>query len=196
MPSSPDMYGQPLGLLQAVALHGLKQQSPTALVYCTPAPSCLARPFICFKPLHHMAGNHEPDCSGVLRVQVRSLQLGEVPLTSLTAIVASGAEQGHTPAVLLAGSYDSHVYAYAPGPGRQLGAFPGHSDAVSCLHLWGSDQLLTASWDCSIKLWRWVPGSTACCAGVMMSDICCAGSCTPEVVWAPPAGICSLLLSP
>ena len=116
----------------------------------------------------------------MLRLQVRSLQLGEVPLTSLAAIAAADAEQGHTPAVLLAGSYDSHVYAYAPGPGRQLGAFAGHSDAASCLHLLAPDQLLTASWDCSIKLWRWVLGVKACCAGATRSNICCASSRTPE----------------
>lgn len=114
----------------------------------------------------------------MLRLQVRSLQLGEVPLTSLTAIVAADAEQGHTPAVLLAGSYDSHVYAYAPGPGRQLGAFAGHSDAVSCLHLWAPDQLLTASWDCSVKLWRWVPGQRSVLVGPAGLNACCAGSQT------------------
>ena len=113
-----------------------------------------------------MAWNHESDCSLVPELQVRSLQLGEVPLTCLATIVAPEAVQGHTPAVLLAGSYDSQVYAYAPGPGRQLGAFAGHSDAVSCLHLWNPNQLLTASWDCSIKVWRWALGVTACCAGV------------------------------
>ena len=46
------------------------------------------------------------------------------------------------------------VHAYSVEFGRQLGRWQAHDDAVSCLQLMSGDQLLTGSWDCSLKLWQ------------------------------------------
>ena len=46
------------------------------------------------------------------------------------------------------------VYAYSVAFGRQLGSWAAHDDTVACLQLLTGDQLVTASWDCSVKLWR------------------------------------------
>ena len=48
------------------------------------------------------------------------------------------------------------VYAYSVEYGRVLGSFTAHDDTVSCLQLLHSpSRLLTASWDGSVKLWRY-----------------------------------------
>lgn len=46
------------------------------------------------------------------------------------------------------------VYAYSVAFGRQLGNWAAHDDTVACLQLLTGEQLVTASWDCSVKLWR------------------------------------------
>ena len=46
------------------------------------------------------------------------------------------------------------VYAYSVAFGRQLGSWAAHDDSVACLQLVTREQLVTASWDCSVKLWR------------------------------------------
>ena len=46
------------------------------------------------------------------------------------------------------------VYAYSVAFGRQLGSWAAHDDTVACLQLLTGEQLVTASWDCSVKLWR------------------------------------------
>lgn len=46
------------------------------------------------------------------------------------------------------------VYAYSVAFGRELGSWAAHDDTVACLHLLPEDRLITASWDCSVKIWR------------------------------------------
>ena len=46
------------------------------------------------------------------------------------------------------------VYAYSVAFGRQLGSWAAHDDTVACLQLLTGEQVVTASWDCSVKLWR------------------------------------------
>ncbi len=50
------------------------------------------------------------------------------------------------------------MHAYSVEYGRLLGSLEAHDDAVSCLHLLGNpsapSQLVTGSWDCTVKLWR------------------------------------------
>ena len=50
------------------------------------------------------------------------------------------------------------VYAFSVESGRVLGSYVAHDDAVSCIalaHQGAADMdLVTASWDCSVKLWR------------------------------------------
>jgi len=46
------------------------------------------------------------------------------------------------------------VYAYSVAFGRELGSWAAHDDTVACLQLLSEECLITASWDCSVKLWR------------------------------------------
>ncbi len=49
----------------------------------------------------------------------------------------------------------AYLQVYAMQHGRPLGAFEAHDDAVSCLATTDlPDQIISASWDCSVKLWR------------------------------------------
>ena len=48
------------------------------------------------------------------------------------------------------------LQVYATQHGRALGAFDAHDDAVSCLVTCAApDSIISASWDCSVKLWRY-----------------------------------------
>ncbi|KAK9828528.1 hypothetical protein WJX72_000603 [[Myrmecia] bisecta] len=87
--------------------------------------------------------------------QVRSIKLGSVPLTSCELLPASQAQANSYPLVL-AGSYDNHVYAYSVESGRILGSFEAHSDAVACMAIptTSQDRLFTGSWDGSVRGWR------------------------------------------
>jgi len=56
--------------------------------------------------------------------------------------------------LVLAGSYDSRVYAYCVETARALGEFTAHRDTVSCLELFPSPSYLcSASWDGCVALW-------------------------------------------
>ncbi len=46
------------------------------------------------------------------------------------------------------------MYAYSVAFGRELGSWAAHDDTVACLQLLSEECLVTASWDCSVKLWR------------------------------------------
>jgi len=94
---------------------------------------------------------------------VRATRCGDIPLSSLALLPpasrpgeGSGAVAGHP--TVLAGSYDNRCYAYSVDWGRQLGSWPAHDDAVSCMKLvrpaGAPCSLLTGAWDCSVKLWR------------------------------------------
>jgi WD40 repeat protein len=91
-------------------------------------------------------------------IQLRAAQLGAgQPLTSIALLntIYSGAlffQVKHP--MVLCGSYDGNVYAYNPSAGTIQGQFTPHADAISCLALSSSSNILvTSSWDCSVKLW-------------------------------------------
>ncbi len=77
--------------------------------------------------------------------------------------------------LMLAGSHNRKVYAYAPDVGRVVGCWEAHDDAVCCVALAGTGpagpgagaaaatacSLVTSSWDCSVKVWRWVSTTRA-----------------------------------
>lgn len=77
--------------------------------------------------------------------------------------------------LMLAGSHNRKVYAYAPDVGRVVGCWEAHDDAVCCVALAGTAPeglgagaaaatgctLVTSSWDCSVKVWRWVSATRA-----------------------------------
>lgn len=51
---------------------------------------------------------------------------------------------------------------YASQHGRVLGAWAAHDDAVSCVAAPPlAAHLVTASWDCSVKIWRWAASPPA-----------------------------------
>ena len=88
-------------------------------------------------------------------IQIRAAALGSQPLTSLALVPAPG--RGHP--VVLCGSYDASVHAYSVESGRAAGAWAAHGDAVSCLDLVpGRQQLVTASWDATAKVWSLAEG--------------------------------------
>ena len=62
----------------------------------------------------------------------------------------------HTAAKLPRSLLYVQVYAYALGPGRDLGSFEAHDDAVTCLVQPDAclDTLLTGSWDSTVRSWR------------------------------------------
>ena len=66
-----------------------------------------------------------------------------------------GGGGGHP--TVLCGSYDASVHAYSVESGRAAGAWAAHGDAVSCLDLVPGaaqqQQLVTASWDGTAKVW-------------------------------------------
>lgn len=111
-------------------------------------------------------------------MQVRVAKLADVSCGCLALLEASPAAHP----IALVGSYDNNVsrtawhilyshcvigdchdlkgwrccvQVYATLHGRPLGSFAAHDDAVSCLEVPpASDLVVTASWDCTVKLWR------------------------------------------
>uniref|UniRef100_A0A4W4DVK5 Neutral sphingomyelinase (N-SMase) activation associated factor n=1 Tax=Electrophorus electricus TaxID=8005 RepID=A0A4W4DVK5_ELEEL len=53
-------------------------------------------------------------------------------------------------------SWDNNVYFYSIAYGRRQDTLMGHDDAVSQV-CWRDDQLYTASWDSTVKVWKCVP---------------------------------------
>ncbi|CAD7696355.1 unnamed protein product [Ostreobium quekettii] len=92
--------------------------------------------------------------------QVRSARLelnpgSGIPLSSI-ALLPQGSQK-HP--LVLTGSYDNTVYAYSADYGRLVGHFGAHDDVVSVVHVTcpnagAAQQLITASWDGSVKVWR------------------------------------------
>ncbi|KAH9320915.1 hypothetical protein KI387_015554, partial [Taxus chinensis] len=83
-------------------------------------------------------------------LQLRSTKLGSLPLSSLALAKSTDAYP-----VVLAGSFDNCVYAYSVDYGRALGKVRVHDDTVSCLQIIesSSQQMVTASWDATVKIW-------------------------------------------
>ncbi|CAK0760340.1 hypothetical protein CVIRNUC_002763 [Coccomyxa viridis] len=88
--------------------------------------------------------------------QVRAAKLTDMPCTAMALLSnAAGGSSGQP--IVLCGSYDNKVYATQHG--RALGAFDAHDDAVSCLATCAApDSIISASWDCSVKLWSVAEG--------------------------------------
>eukprot|EP00026_Physarum_polycephalum_P001800 Phypoly_transcript_01803.p1 GENE.Phypoly_transcript_01803~~Phypoly_transcript_01803.p1 ORF type:complete len:984 (+),score=105.94 Phypoly_transcript_01803:185-3136(+) len=54
---------------------------------------------------------------------------------------------------IIIGSWDNNIYVYSVDYGRVSETIAAHDDAVSCLCLRG-DNLLSGSWDSTVKLWK------------------------------------------
>ncbi|XP_060073823.1 protein FAN-like [Ylistrum balloti] len=61
---------------------------------------------------------------------------------------------------IIVGSWDNNVYFYSIEFGRVLDTLCAHDDAVSNI-LWSSNKLLTASWDSTVKIWKFIPPSAS-----------------------------------
>jgi hypothetical protein len=99
-----------------------------------------------FSPFPHRFWSAD-DNSALLQVysigsgeQIRATRCGDIPLSSLALLPTAaapgegaGTVAGHP--TVLAGSYDNRCYAYSVDWGRQLGSWPAHDDAVSCMKL-------------------------------------------------------------
>uniref|UniRef100_A0A8C9WUX3 Neutral sphingomyelinase activation associated factor n=1 Tax=Scleropages formosus TaxID=113540 RepID=A0A8C9WUX3_SCLFO len=59
-------------------------------------------------------------------------------------------------ATVVCSSWDNNVYFYSIAYGRRQDTIMGHDDAVSKM-CWRDNQLYTASWDSTVKVWRCVP---------------------------------------
>ncbi|KAL6073187.1 NSMAF [Balamuthia mandrillaris] len=80
--------------------------------------------------------------------QVRSVQICDLALSS-----CSLPENENS---IIVGSWDNNIYMYSIDYGRVIDSLLAHDDAVSCLGLHG-EELLSGSWDASLKLWGILP---------------------------------------
>ncbi|CAK9813216.1 Protein FAN [Anthophora quadrimaculata] len=80
----------------------------------------------------------------------RSVSLSSLPLSSCILY--------RTPShrnILVAGSWDNSLIFYDVEFGRVIDVLQGHEDAVSCLALSATRQIIiSGSWDCTAKIWR------------------------------------------
>ncbi|XP_015209172.2 protein FAN isoform X1 [Lepisosteus oculatus] len=58
--------------------------------------------------------------------------------------------------VVVCSSWDNNVYFYSIAYGRRQDTIMGHDDAISKI-CWCENQLYTASWDSTVKVWKCVP---------------------------------------
>ncbi len=72
-------------------------------------------------------------------------------LLCLATVQPSGSHRHPT---LFAGSQNGRVHAFSVDQGRLLGSWDAHDDAVCCAVAVGSGALVTASWDCAVKVRR------------------------------------------
>lgn len=104
---------------------------------------------------------------GLLKVlslrERRTVRSAKLPgdLLSLWLLSETGGPGRHPLMVL--GSHHQLVHVYAAEAARHIGSYLAHEDAVSCL--WGLssgggpvDRLVTASWDCTMKVWSLAEG--------------------------------------
>ncbi|XP_048576936.1 protein FAN isoform X2 [Nematostella vectensis] len=80
--------------------------------------------------------------------QVRGINLSSMPLSSC-AIMPDAK-------TIVVGSWDNKIYIYSVEYGRVLDTTTGHDDAISCL-CWNDGILVTASWDSTVKVWKFMP---------------------------------------
>lgn len=77
-----------------------------------------------------------------------------LPLSSIDLLPVSSEHTGHP--IVISGSYDNLIYAYSAEFGRLEGHFGAHDNAVSQVKYvrHGSQKLISASWDCTVKVWE------------------------------------------
>lgn len=80
--------------------------------------------------------------------QARSINLSSMALSSCAIMPDSK--------TIVVGSWDNNIYIYSVEYGRVTDTVRGHDDAISCL-CWNDGILVTASWDSTVKVWRFVP---------------------------------------
>ncbi|GLI70367.1 hypothetical protein VaNZ11_015146 [Volvox africanus] len=121
---------------------------------------------------------------------VRSAQLdGELLSMALLPVSTSSAQRHQR--LMLTGSHNRKVYAYSPDAGRVMGSFDAHDDAVCCVQLMAAGggssgggggggavatstplssttALVTASWDCSVKIWSLAEGRAPWTTGLSL----------------------------
>ncbi|XP_076638062.1 protein FAN [Colletes latitarsis] len=86
----------------------------------------------------------------------RSVALSSLPLSSCISYYTSSHRN-----ILVVGSWDNSLIFYDVEFGRVIDVLKGHEDAVSCLALSPSRQIIiSGSWDCTAKVWQnYISGS-------------------------------------
>ncbi|CAH3169012.1 unnamed protein product [Porites evermanni] len=82
------------------------------------------------------------------RKQVRGINLSSMALSSCAIMPDSK--------TIIVGSWDNKIYIYSVEYGRVVDTKSGHDDAISCL-CWNDGILVTASWDSTVKVWKFFP---------------------------------------
>uniref|UniRef100_A0A2M4CUC0 Putative neutral sphingomyelinase n=2 Tax=Anopheles darlingi TaxID=43151 RepID=A0A2M4CUC0_ANODA len=78
--------------------------------------------------------------------KMRSVQVSDLPLSSV---------QLSSDGSIILGGWDNTIIIYNMDFGKISCTIPAHDDAVSCLsYICRHNLLISASWDCSIKIWR------------------------------------------
>ncbi|PFX23712.1 protein FAN-like isoform X2 [Stylophora pistillata] len=80
--------------------------------------------------------------------QVRGINLSSMALSSCAIMPDSK--------TIIVGSWDNKIYIYSVEYGRVVDTKAGHDDAISCL-CWNDGILVTASWDSTVKVWKFFP---------------------------------------
>nr|XP_033328034.1 protein FAN-like isoform X1 [Megalopta genalis] len=80
----------------------------------------------------------------------RSVALSMLPLSSCISYCTTSHDN-----ILVVGSWDNSLIFYDVEFGRVIDILQGHEDAVSCLAISTSRQIIiSSSWDCTAKVWR------------------------------------------
>ncbi|XP_067052011.1 protein FAN-like isoform X3 [Acropora muricata] len=80
--------------------------------------------------------------------QLRGINLSSMALSSCAIMPDSK--------TIIVGSWDNKIYIYSVEYGRVVDTKSGHDDAISCLS-WNDGILVTASWDSTVKVWKFFP---------------------------------------
>ncbi|XP_039610490.1 protein FAN isoform X1 [Polypterus senegalus] len=78
----------------------------------------------------------------------RSISFSNMPLSSCVVLPED--------TTVVCSSWDNKIYFYSVAYGRRQNTLMGHDDAVSKI-CWRENQLFTASWDSTVKVWKCVP---------------------------------------
>ena len=88
---------------------------------------------------------------------------------------------------LVLSSWDNNLYLYSVDFGRVSETISAHDDAVSCVQLLG-DQIITGSWDSTVRLWQFRAGSISHTATAVLLEGDAGISCV-ELSARPSAAI-------